>query len=176
MSHKSAPPTVSTIGIDLGKNSFHLVGLDQRGAIRRIMDDLKKSGLKKDRGVGRRSLRHPSIRCFVSPPVWRTRAPQHAALFPPYDECPSESSQDVSEARKATGCGIPCWTTCLPLHRTSDDAFQARAVVVVSAHDVHRVWLYSEIALRPSLSENAFFSKNLGTRNQFAVQVNFVRV
>src|SRR6201987_3314479 len=33
MSHKSAPPTVSTIGIDLGKNVFHLVGLDQRGAI-----------------------------------------------------------------------------------------------------------------------------------------------
>src|SRR5262249_37442216 len=119
---------------------------------------------------GRRSLRHPSIRFFVSPPVWRTRAPQHAAMFPPYDECPSESSQDVSEARKATSCGIPCWTTCLPLHRTSDDAFQA------SAHDVHRVWLYSEIALRPSLSENAFFSKNLGTRNQFAVQINFVRV
>ena len=33
MSHKSAPPNVSTIGIDLGKNVFHLVGLDQRGAI-----------------------------------------------------------------------------------------------------------------------------------------------
>src|SRR5215510_8001195 len=34
MSHKSAPCTaVGTIGIDLGKNSFHLVGLDQRGAI-----------------------------------------------------------------------------------------------------------------------------------------------
>ena len=34
MSHKSAPSTaVGTIGIDLGKNSFHLVGLDQRGAI-----------------------------------------------------------------------------------------------------------------------------------------------
>ena len=28
MSHKSAPPAVSNIGIDLGKNSFHLVGLD----------------------------------------------------------------------------------------------------------------------------------------------------
>ena len=27
MSHKSAPPTVSTIGIDLGKNSLHLIGL-----------------------------------------------------------------------------------------------------------------------------------------------------
>jgi hypothetical protein len=33
MSHKSAPPAVSTMGIDFGKNSFHLVGLDQRGAI-----------------------------------------------------------------------------------------------------------------------------------------------
>ena len=34
MSHKSAPSTaVGTIGIDLGKNSFHLVRLDQRGAI-----------------------------------------------------------------------------------------------------------------------------------------------
>jgi hypothetical protein len=30
MSQKFAPSTaVSTIGIDLGKNSFHLVGLDQ---------------------------------------------------------------------------------------------------------------------------------------------------
>jgi transposase len=33
MSHKCAPSTVNTIGIDLGKNSFHLIGLDQRGAI-----------------------------------------------------------------------------------------------------------------------------------------------
>jgi transposase len=34
MSHKSASSTaVATIGIDLGKNTFHLVGLDQRGAI-----------------------------------------------------------------------------------------------------------------------------------------------
>src|SRR5438128_9767961 len=34
MSHKSAASTaVDTIGIDIGKNSFHLVGLDQRGAI-----------------------------------------------------------------------------------------------------------------------------------------------
>jgi transposase len=33
MSHKSVSSTISTIGIDIGKNSFHLVGLDQRGAI-----------------------------------------------------------------------------------------------------------------------------------------------
>jgi transposase len=34
MSHKSAPSTaVATIGIDLGKNSFHLIGLDPRGVI-----------------------------------------------------------------------------------------------------------------------------------------------
>ena len=32
MSSKS-DPTVVTMGIDIGKNSFHVVGLDQRGAI-----------------------------------------------------------------------------------------------------------------------------------------------
>ena len=32
MSNKSNP-TVATMGIDIGKNSFHVVGLDQRGAI-----------------------------------------------------------------------------------------------------------------------------------------------
>jgi transposase len=33
MSSNSAPSTIATIGIDLGKNTFHLVGLDRRGAI-----------------------------------------------------------------------------------------------------------------------------------------------
>ena len=33
MSSTSAPNTIATIGIDLGKNTFHLVGLDRRGAI-----------------------------------------------------------------------------------------------------------------------------------------------
>ncbi len=33
MPHKSTNVAISTIGIDLGKNSFHLVGLDKRGAI-----------------------------------------------------------------------------------------------------------------------------------------------
>lgn len=33
MSSTSAPTTIATIGIDLGKNTFHLVGLDRRGAI-----------------------------------------------------------------------------------------------------------------------------------------------
>jgi transposase len=32
MSNKSSP-TVATMGIDIGKNSFHVIGLDQRGAI-----------------------------------------------------------------------------------------------------------------------------------------------
>src|SRR2546423_6854681 len=32
MSNKSNP-TVATMGIDIGKNSFHVIGLDQRGAI-----------------------------------------------------------------------------------------------------------------------------------------------
>jgi transposase len=30
---KTSNPTVATLGIDIGKNSFHVVGLDQRGAI-----------------------------------------------------------------------------------------------------------------------------------------------
>jgi len=33
MSRQSTTSTIATIGIDIGKNTFHLVGLDQRGAI-----------------------------------------------------------------------------------------------------------------------------------------------
>ena len=30
---QKTPENITTIGIDLGKNTFHLVGLDKRGAI-----------------------------------------------------------------------------------------------------------------------------------------------
>jgi hypothetical protein len=30
---QKTPETITTIGIDLGKNTFHLVGLDKRGAM-----------------------------------------------------------------------------------------------------------------------------------------------
>ena len=30
---REAPTTIAVIGIDIGKNSFHVVGLDERGAI-----------------------------------------------------------------------------------------------------------------------------------------------
>ena len=33
MPRQSTASAVATIGIDIGKNTFHLVGLDQRGAI-----------------------------------------------------------------------------------------------------------------------------------------------
>ncbi len=33
MSRNSLPSTIATVGIDIGKNTFHLVGLDKRGAI-----------------------------------------------------------------------------------------------------------------------------------------------
>ena len=33
MSRQSTPSPIATIGIDVGKNTFHLVGFDQRGAI-----------------------------------------------------------------------------------------------------------------------------------------------
>ena len=33
MTHQSAPEVIATIGIDLGKNTFHLIGMDARGKI-----------------------------------------------------------------------------------------------------------------------------------------------
>ena len=33
MSHKTATPVAHTIGIDTGKNTLHLIGLDEKGAI-----------------------------------------------------------------------------------------------------------------------------------------------
>ena len=33
MDSKATHSTITTIGIDIGKNTFHLVGLDERGAI-----------------------------------------------------------------------------------------------------------------------------------------------
>jgi len=33
MSRQSTTARIATVGIDIGKNTFHLVGLDQRGAI-----------------------------------------------------------------------------------------------------------------------------------------------
>ena len=31
--HQKSSDTVATIGLDIGKNTFHLVGLDKRGAL-----------------------------------------------------------------------------------------------------------------------------------------------
>ena len=31
--HQNSSDPVATIGVDIGKNTFHLVGLDKRGAI-----------------------------------------------------------------------------------------------------------------------------------------------
>ena len=33
MTHQTTPETIATIGIDLGKNTFHLIGMDARGRI-----------------------------------------------------------------------------------------------------------------------------------------------
>lgn len=56
MSRQSASSTVATIGIDIGKNTFHLVGLDQRG---NIVFQLKTSREQ----LGRRLANVP--RCLV---------------------------------------------------------------------------------------------------------------
>src|SRR5262245_7643322 len=65
MSHKSASfAAVGRIGIDLGKNRFHLVGLDQRGA---IVLQLKGSRAQVERRLA-------DIDCGTS--VWTGRALQ----------------------------------------------------------------------------------------------------
>ena len=33
MSHQTTTEAITTIGIDLGKNTFHLIGMDARGRI-----------------------------------------------------------------------------------------------------------------------------------------------
>ena len=33
MTHQTAIETIATVGIDLGKNTFHLIGMDARGRI-----------------------------------------------------------------------------------------------------------------------------------------------
>jgi hypothetical protein len=52
---QTTPGTITTIGIDLGKNTFHLVGLDKRGAI------------ALQRKVSRSQLEHRLFQCPVLP-------------------------------------------------------------------------------------------------------------
>jgi len=55
---QKTPETITTIGIDLGKNTFHLVGLDKRGAI--VLQ------LKVSRGqLGRRLSNMPPVGTLV---------------------------------------------------------------------------------------------------------------
>ena len=44
MPRQSTPSAVATIGIDIGKNTFHLVGSDQRGAIVLQLKSSRESG------------------------------------------------------------------------------------------------------------------------------------
>ena len=40
---QKTPEIITTIGIDLGENTFHLVGLDKRGAIRSAAEGMPRS-------------------------------------------------------------------------------------------------------------------------------------
>ena len=56
MTHKNATHPIATIGIDIGKNTFHLIGMDKRGAIV-MLTKLSRSQL------GRRLVNVP--RCLI---------------------------------------------------------------------------------------------------------------
>ena len=73
MSNKSKP-TVATMGIDIGKNAFHVVGLDQRRAI--VLRQKWSRGQEESRGARTCALphRHGGVR-------WRA-SPQHSPGLP----------------------------------------------------------------------------------------------
>jgi hypothetical protein len=48
MSRSSSCAAIATLGIDLGKNSFHLIGQDERGAIV-LRIKLSRAGLASER-------------------------------------------------------------------------------------------------------------------------------
>ena len=62
---QKTPETITTIGIDLGKNTFHLVGLDKRGAIV-LQQKVSRSQL------GRRLANIP--RCLIGMEAHRVHA------------------------------------------------------------------------------------------------------
>ena|SRR5215813_6330715 len=91
MSNKSIA-TIATMGIDIGKNSFHVVGLDRRGAI--VLRQKWSPDL-----LQRVSWRPCSLRAVCGVEDADVRASLHFAAFPHSREHPSH--MNVSEARVA---------------------------------------------------------------------------
>ena len=52
---KAKATAIATLGVDIGKNTFHLVGLDKRGAI--VLDGLRQPP-REGRGSGRHPIGH----------------------------------------------------------------------------------------------------------------------
>jgi len=61
---------IAAIGIDIGKNSFHVVGLDARGAI------LLRQKWSRGQVEGRLANMPPSKRCTGSGLAWSASGPQ----------------------------------------------------------------------------------------------------
>jgi hypothetical protein len=117
MSRKSMSSTaVGTIGIDLGKNSFHLVGLDQRGAIvlqlkcsRAQLERRLANVAAEDRPLffGRRRKRRRGLRGkqrLRRPGGFRARIRCHAGIPPlaglAHDEEPRGSGGEAGRGRR----------------------------------------------------------------------------
>jgi hypothetical protein len=61
MSQKTDAVVINTIGIDTGKNTLHLVGLDDQGTI--VLREKLASGLQHTAGAARRIGSHNVVRC-----------------------------------------------------------------------------------------------------------------
>jgi hypothetical protein len=95
MSNKSIA-TIATIGIDIGKNSFHVVGFDQRGAIvlrqkwsrgqiEARLPNIPPCLIGTEACVGARPLFQPRLRetCDVPRLLWMAaRSPRRLRLVP----------------------------------------------------------------------------------------------
>ena len=72
MSRKSLPCDITTIGIDIGKNTFHPIGLDRRGAIALQLKGSRARAAA--RQCSTLSDRH-EILLRSAPHRWATRSP-----------------------------------------------------------------------------------------------------
>ena len=93
MSNKSNA-TVATMGIDIGKNSFHVVGLDQRGAIAaRAAADAARADRRDAQHLARSRARQ-SFRP-IPPNLLLSRSGDLAHGFA-IDQCSNTLSHDVT--------------------------------------------------------------------------------
>jgi hypothetical protein len=118
---------IATIGIDLGKNTFHLVGLDERGAIV-LQQKISRGQLERRRGQCSYRQRKKAARVAASGQLGRKR-PRRA-------QSPDASTQTTELGRhprrpNSTENLSPHLTTKNDGHHNNEFSFQKRQAAAV---------------------------------------------